>query len=284
MLFVKSDRPVDPIVVATIREVDRATKSLDLPYFLAGAAARDIVLHHVFGLDAGNATSDVDFAIAVKNWEQFKGIKTQLIAQGNFTSDKSKEHRLHYKHANEVSYPLDIIPFRGVENSDRFIAWPPEMAIIMNVTGYEEALDASIKVQIDENTIARVVSLPGLALLKLFAWKDRGIGDPKDALDLATLFRRYPYAGNQDRLYDEEISVLDAVNFDMDLAGPRLLGKDVHKIANQETLKKLLELLAKEKNFNALTVHMSARLIRTGDGISAAERMLNEFILGLKNK
>jgi predicted nucleotidyltransferase len=47
----------------------------------------------------------------------------------------------------------------------------------MNVAGYREAFEAAPQVEIDAGLVVRVVSLPGLAILKLFAWADRGAGD-----------------------------------------------------------------------------------------------------------
>ena len=55
MLCVKLDRPVDPVAVSVMREVDTVAKELHLPYFLVGAMARDVLLGHVFDLLSGAA-------------------------------------------------------------------------------------------------------------------------------------------------------------------------------------------------------------------------------------
>ena len=51
-------------------------------------------------------------------------------------------------------------------------------------------------------------------ILKIFAWYDRGDVDPKDAIDLATLFRRYSDGGSMDRLYDGRIASKDSYGND----------------------------------------------------------------------
>src|SRR6185295_5180343 len=66
------------------REVDTLARAMKLNYFLCGAMARDILLKHVHGIETGRATSDVDFAVAVKDWEQFEEIKTRLTETGKF--------------------------------------------------------------------------------------------------------------------------------------------------------------------------------------------------------
>ena len=56
-------------------------------------------------------------------------------------------------------------------------------------------------------------------MLKLIAWTDRGAQNNKDAADLYRLLATYSEAGNFDRLYDQELELLEAVEFDLDLAG-----------------------------------------------------------------
>jgi predicted nucleotidyltransferase len=50
------------------------------------------------------------------------------------------------------------------------------------------------------NSLLRVASLPGLAILKLVAWADRGAANAKDAHDLYQLMTNYAAAGNSGRL------------------------------------------------------------------------------------
>lgn len=97
MLSVKSERPVDALTVAVSRELDRVARDLELPYFLAGAMARDILLTHVFGIAIARATRDVDFGIAVGNWEQFELIKDRLIGTGRFSRAEKSSQRIYYK-------------------------------------------------------------------------------------------------------------------------------------------------------------------------------------------
>jgi predicted nucleotidyltransferase len=103
-------RPLDDATLLLLREVDAAMSALRLRYFLAGAIARDILLTHVFGQSVHRATADVDFAVAVKDWGQFEATKTEL-EERQFVRDNTLTHR---RYKNE--YPVDIIPFGGVES------------------------------------------------------------------------------------------------------------------------------------------------------------------------
>ena len=282
MLFVNRDHPIDPQTISVIREVDSLAHEMTLAYFLCGAMARDILLKHVHGIETGTATRDVDFGIAVENWTMFEAIKQKLIGTGRFKPADNMHQRLYY-HLTPSShgYPIDIIPFGGIETPANSVAWPPDQADIMNVIGYKEALANVIRVGISPGLVVPVISLPGLTVLKLFAWSDRGNSNPKDAHDLVTLLRRYLDADNRDRLYEEETKLLEKAEFDLDAASPMLLGKDVRRIAKQETLTQLIILLTDENSMNRLTTHMVPRLRDKEDPIAAAELLLKHFKAGL---
>jgi predicted nucleotidyltransferase len=279
---VSADRPVDPATVAMLRVVDTAMVELRMPYFIAGATARDMLLTHVFGIPTIRATLDVDLAVAVESWERFESLKARLAELKAFEADRKAVYRLHYiSEGGRAGSPLDIIPFRGVEEEGNTIRWPPEMAIVMNVVGYEEALAASVPVQVAPGLTINVASLPGLAILKLFAWLDRGSETPKDAQDFVVLLRSYSGAGNEDRLYTDELALLESVGFDVDVAGGILLGKDVKAIAESGTLEKLNRLLADQGITDRLITHMAAELRAADDSVSAAEDLLRHFQKGL---
>ncbi len=196
MLYVKPDHPVDPIVVSIVHAVDAVAKALGLSYCLVGAMARDVLLRHVFGLDPGRATRDVDIAFALESWEQFQQIQDRLIAGGRFVAARDVMHRLLFSPDGATQrYIVDLIPFGGVEQSPHTIVWPPDMQVMMHVAGYAEALQTAPLVQVATGLIIHVVSLPGLALLKLLAWQERGLADPKERMRIEKtngIFARAP--------------------------------------------------------------------------------------------
>ena len=102
------------------------------------------------------------------------------------------------------------------------------------------------------------------------------------AVDLATLFRRYADAGNVDRLYGTEVKVLEAVDYVMELAGPRLLGRDVRGIVSTLTVEKLQEILSCRGD--RLVSDMARAFPGVDDSITEAERLLTQFRAGLRNE
>jgi predicted nucleotidyltransferase len=119
--------------------------------------------------------------------------------------------------------------------------------------------------------------------LKLVAWADRGAGDPRDAIDLAALLRQYGVAGNEDRLYGAEIGVLEIANYDLDLAGARLLGMDAARIAAPPTRGQILALFDDPARLDRLVLGVARGLRAARDAVTAAGELLAQFKAGLQD-
>lgn len=278
----KPDRPVEPIALLVIQEIHKASKALGLPVFLVGAMARIILLENVHGLAAGRATTDVDFAFALDNWDQFTTIKASLLANANFEESKHAAHRLHFRPEGlEHQYRVDLIPFGGIEISPNTIAWPPDMAVMMNVTGFADALAAAVSVEVSPGMSVAVASLPGIAILKLFAWADRGQENPKDAIDLVSLLRSYNEAGNASRVYEEAsaLAALETVGYDLELAGAWLLGSDAAVMVSPQTNADLEAVLHGPKR-EKLIEDMARAMLGRHDALDYSHRLLEQFTKG----
>jgi len=114
----------------------------------------------------------------------------------------------------------------------------------MNVTGFQDALNDAILVHLSDILDVRFVSLPGMAVLKLIAWRDRHNEFPtKDAVDIATLLKYYSEAGNDERMFEQHADLMETADFDFEMAGARMLGRDMAKIMRPQTKKAVLEIL-----------------------------------------
>lgn len=241
---------IDPVVLEAIRKIDEIAHRHETAYFLAGATAREIMLRHVFGRPPGRRTLDVDLGIAVRDWDHFKLLKAALVEQASFQPHARMVQRITYP--SKPAVIVDLIPFGGVETADRTVAWPPEEDIVMRVTGFSDGLESAVPVRLDQNLIIPVVSLPVLLVLKLFAWKDRK-HEMRDAPDIYTLLRQYGDAGNEDRLFGEDMDILEAEGYDFELAGARLIAHDAARVVSADTQKRLREILESDGLMEELT-------------------------------
>ena len=181
-------RPVDGMTLAIIRAIHAAAAALGLRALLVGATARIILVENVFGLPSGRATRDVDFAFAMETWEQFEALRQRLIGQHEFKADARVSHTLRYQPQGAPhAIPVDLVPFGALGGASEEIRWPPEMAFVMNVAGFADALESAVNVEVMPGISIAIASLPAIAVLKLFAWLDRHHDTPKDAIDLTAL-------------------------------------------------------------------------------------------------
>ncbi|MYM21476.1 hypothetical protein GTP46_02295 [Duganella sp. FT135W] len=251
---IRTDRPIDPITVEILRTVAVAAEAEGIAHMLVGATARDVLLTHVFGMEVRRATHDVDFAVAVKDWDQFEALRARLVAQGTFKDGGRARQRLYYKGADGMyDYPIDLVPFGEISKGTNEVAWPPDLKTVMNIAGYDDVLAAAESVEVAPGFIQKIVSIAGLAILKIVAWSDRGRENPKDALDLIFLIDTYAAAGNLDRIYNDD-QVIEAGGHDPDNAGAYLLGQDIRHLASASTLDVLKKII--DNDFERLTLEM----------------------------
>jgi predicted nucleotidyltransferase len=286
-LEISPDRPLKVEYLAILRIFDDVARSLNIDYFLAGAQARDLILGHVFNKRTGQATYDLDLGICIEDWAKFDKLKSSLISMGCFTEGKAPQKLYFKRPQDQYSTPLDLIPFGGVENLDSTIEWPPEMNVVMNVSGFSEALRSAILLKITENFSIQVASLAGMAALKLIAWQDRGEENQgKDANDFLLIAKSYHDAGNEDRIYTEELALLESLEYDPELAGIQMLGKDVAKICLEATKQSIDAIFSDLTLRQRLTDQLTSNSLYIGDegSVLKVHAHLNHFYKGFSSK
>jgi predicted nucleotidyltransferase len=225
---------IDHLTVAALSAVKSIADSCDSPFFVVGASARDFILKHCYGIEPSRLTTDIDLGVKVADWAHFHKLTDALKATGKFLPDERQKQRYHFE-----SVLIDIVPFGPITDENQGIAWPPEHEIFMSMVGFKEAYEYAITVRLSTTPELdiKLPTLPGLALMKIVSWRERYPERTKDAEDLRLIMHKYEDAGNFDRLYDKEPELLQEEKFDSKLAGIRLLGRDMAKIADIETLK-----------------------------------------------
>lgn len=236
-------RPIDPAIVAVLRAVHAAAHAQQLEFFVAGALARDIWLDYIYQVPIARLTRDIDVGIQVSSWSEFERLRERLISDAAFTLDA---HRLHRLFMSSSGVPLDIVPFGGVEDSQRRIAWPPEGETVMSLFGFAEAFRAAPLLELAPQLFVRVTNLAGLAALKLISWSERGRETNRDAVDFWLILRNYGDPCHRERLLLEENGMLSAEDHDVGRAGARLLGADMNQILGSQHAALLSGLIAAE--------------------------------------
>lgn len=259
--------PIFPVTEVLLTRIKQICAAQEIPFFIAGATAREILLHHVHGRSIGRRTRDIDIAVFVDSWSAFDALKSAFIAEGAQTV-RNNVHRMIVE-----GIELDIIPFGGVAEENQII-WPPEREIIMSVDGFSEVFSHTVTVQLANGEKLLFCSLPGLALLKLFAWRDRGHGTAKDAIDLYKIIREYS-AIEDERIYAPPVKG-EHLDWNPVRMGAVLLGIDIVAISERSSLSELMK-LDRERLTDAIARQSNI------DDMKEIEQIMNDFWAGVVN-
>lgn len=221
---INSDKLAHPLLKPILQELDSYFNALKIQFFVIGATARDIVME-IHNEKSGRLTHDLDIAIAINNWDQYAEVEKGIFSLKDFEKDPKQKQRFIYK----GNFQLDIVPFGDIMKENDKIFWPPDEQIAMSVLGFPEVRDELIQVQIDEEFEINIISLAGIFVLKIVAWRDRHTKGNKDADDIGFILINYLGIYEEKALekYDE---IYETDDFSTITAGAKLLGDDLYDI------------------------------------------------------
>lgn len=243
---------IDNTYINPIIEIKNVADALHIPFFIIGAFARDIIMEYFHKIKAPRITMDIDFGIRVSNWNQFDQLITKLELSRKFKKTKEKQ-RIIYE-----DILIDIVPFGNISNKNEKISWPPENKVIMSVMGFNEVYNNSTLIRLQNNPSleVKIPTIPGLAILKLLAWNDNFPNRSRDAEDLLFIMIKYEYTEIEEKLYKSELQLLESEDFDNQIAGIVLLGKEMRMICAKKTIEYIRKILNTEtsgdSNFNLI--------------------------------
>lgn len=271
---------IESSLISALLEISKIARRLDLDFFLVGATARDIIMEHLYKIKAPRMTKDIDIAVCVANWEEYETLTAALLATGKFIEGAQKQR---YEFGGML---VDIIPFGGISGRDNRISWPPEHETMMSTVGFMDIYKNSIIFRLSTEPVLdiKLPTIPGLAIMKLLAWNEAYPNRQKDAEDLIFMMRGYQHAGIEDRLYDQEASLLEEEGFDNERAGIRLLGRDMARISNPDTAKAVMEIFALETGADSrykLVSQMAGNEGNVDDVMLILEKLKQGFCEGL---
>lgn len=273
-------RKIEASLVDLCAIVAECATQLQIPYLVVGASARDMVLHHGYGAQVQRATADIDFALQVPSWDAFATLKKELIANG--FSETNAAHRL----IAPNNWPIDIVPFGDVADENANIKWPPSGDTVMNVLGFQEALNNANIVRLRDTPMLDVLvaSPEGMTILKLIAWTDRAADvRKKDAKDIAYLLTTYEnIPAVVDQLY-REATLMELYGWDITLASAHQLGINVKQITLPQTHSVISEVLNKQHPKLPLERLLNEMGGNTVQQYARNEALINAFSAGFLN-
>jgi len=157
----------------------------------------------------------------------------------------------------------------------------------MSVLGYEKAMNTAINLSIVGSDVTiKMANLTSLVILKLISWAERYPERKKDAFDIRIILRNYISADNSKRLYAEDSYLMEKEDFDYDLSGARLLGRDISRICYSTTLamiKQILEAEIEGSTQDRLAYNMDSQSRFSENQLLSNQKMIKNLYLGIRD-
>lgn len=163
----------------------------------------------------------------------------------------------------------------------------------MTVVGFEDAYRSAQEVRVRANPPLDILAASpvGLTIMKIIAWADRPHERNRDARDLTHILEKYLDVGNDKRLFENHLDLVEVENFDYVRAGARLLGRDIANAGKPETLGRIREILAKEtaddgqyRLIGAMIADLSAVGSESGNRFEELLAALRELMRGIEER
>lgn len=190
MVFnITKDTLQNDLLVDTLGALCKVMHSLKLDVYVVGALSRDIAMEILEMPPSPRRTTDLDVAIALKDWAQFELLTNHLL-ENHFVKGEPKQ-RFYYKGADGSNdYEIDIVPFGELENDEK-VAWPPEGNPEMSVKCFKDVMNIADTVVIDNTITIKMAPLSGQFLIKFDSWIDRHLLTDKDAADMFYIMNNF---------------------------------------------------------------------------------------------
>lgn len=274
---------IDPARIEVLRNIKNVAESLDIPFFVVGAFAREVIFEYIHQIPSPRITEDIDIGVEVANWEEFERLKATLLKRKILTETKT----LHRFVANDSSIIVDILPYGGITDDTKTISWPPDHDMVMSMLGFEEAYRSALNVRLSRKPALDIPipSVPALAILKLISWNDAYPTRERDAQDLLFILENYDATGIEAQLYDAYVPLLTEEEYDTRLASVRLLGRDIAQLCGPDIVTTLTTILTRETDEGQgfrLLIQMVKGTSFQGVKFDAALQLLKKLLQGIQ--
>ncbi|WP_324680592.1 nucleotidyl transferase AbiEii/AbiGii toxin family protein [Hymenobacter sp. GOD-10R] len=231
--------------------LERGFAQFGIDFYLIGAVARDIWLTQVYDEPARRMTKDLDLAVFIHDTAEYEALLSWLQEREGFRLTAHSAFCLLYEPAPNASrVTIDLMPFGAIADEAGTVHFTTRGVERISTVGFTEVLAGAATMITPAGQPWRVVTLPGIVILKLLAWQDRPERG-KDATDIWGLLALYfdlvteeIYTHHLDLLSEEETP--DTTKLTL-LVGARVLGRHLQQlVAAQPIRARLLALLDAE--------------------------------------
>lgn len=230
-------RGIQPV----LRDISAACHDLGIEFFIVGSIARNRWL--VSNNENPRGTKDVDFAVYVKDQNEYSQLKNLLIDSQNYS--KTNDNPLAI--VSESGIQVDLLPFGEIEEDGQVLI-RGRVVHQFNLAGFQETFRSGIEnVSIGEIE-CKSCTIPALVLLKFIAYDDRPEMRVKDLRDINLICRFYSLI-ESDFVFDHYLELING-DRDFDETSWVVLGCEMAKIVleNPQLYRRVIRILVKAIN------------------------------------
>jgi predicted nucleotidyltransferase len=269
---------------AAMAALQRGFVRFGVDFYIVGAVARDIWLTQMYGMPERSMTRDLDLAIFINNTDEYETLKMWLIEHEEFTQDVNSDFCLHYHGEDKLNnVVVDLMPFGAIADETGNVYFGNGEEYI-SMAGFAEVLSAAPIMATQAGEQWRVVSIPGIVVLKLLAWQDRPERG-KDIPDIWNLLEIY-YQLIEDEIFElhndlfgenEMVSTTDYLT----LIGVRVMGRKIRElVAGSLVQRRLIDLLDNELTLTSSN-SLSNALSKQGLSLEMSLAIINALRAGI---
>jgi predicted nucleotidyltransferase len=190
---------------------------------------------------------------------------------------------IHLDPETGLEMKVDLVPFGPLAGMDGTLAWPPDGSHVMRVLGYSQALTTAIHLRLDAVRWVPLASAPGIAIMKLVTWADRGearLG--RDAVDFIEIMRQHSFVLTDKELYDDFPEAMERYEFRVEPAAAWILGKQVAGLMDEALREVIMGTIRPESKIRMINHSLKERgSVGSDEREAEAALMLDAFEQGL---
>lgn len=218
-------------------------------------------------------TRDIDYCVYVKDYETWLLLNEYLINEEGFKRDAKEPYRFYYGET------VDLMPFGGIEQNGEVILGNP--ATKLSVYGCKEVTEEAVVIEGNY----KVVTLPGLCIMKLISYDEKRDRRAKDWDDYLFLVKNYHEIAGEE-LFTGNYDDLIEGDFEMQIASARMLGRHMTSILTKNELlkSKILTILQHQlKGFNEDEINRMYEVRDKDDQLVLKFKLISETIKGIND-
>lgn len=234
-----------PYMGDMLKALERGFKKFGIDFYLVGAVSRDVWMSGIYKIAPRRITRDIDFAIFINDKGIYEELREYLIKKEGFLQYSGNAFVLIWKEGTEV----DLLPFGAIEDEGRSVTVKGTGYTTMHVEGFREVYEEQLpQIQLDDQHLFKICTLPGIVLLKLIAWDDRPEFRRDDIKDISDILNHF-FEMYQEIIWDEHSDLFEEdKSHDLLMVAVRVMGREIKKIAkrNEELENRILDILTEK--------------------------------------